>query len=430
MKNTRFSWLIVSDIFAFIIGFFAFIFLVFSPASFVQQSMIHAPSFTILVALWVLVLYVFNFYDFQKSKPNVVFLRNFSLAGIVMLIVGIIFFYLNPITAIAPKSNLVIFIGISLLIILGLRRLIYSATKNNIHTKCAIICKHPLGQNLFDEFNNHPELGFACIGRYPDIHSFMESKPETSLIIVDTHHREEISAIEQLFKTDNEVIDIIEAYETILYKVPVDLVTPDWIIHSIKKTTSGLYTGISRIIEIIVALTILIITLPVTVITAICIKFTDNGPIFYSQKRTGLLGKDFSLYKFRSMIIDSEKNGAVWASSNDNRITKIGKIIRKLHIDEIPQMWNILKGDITLVGPRAERPEFVEQLEQSIPFYYLRHTIKPGFTGWAQIKFRYARTIADSQEKFEYDLYYIKNRNFFMDIGIIIKTAQIIFTHD
>lgn len=430
MKNTRFSWLFISDVTAFIIGFFGFIFLAFPKEQFLQQSNIHAPTFSLLIILWILVLYIFNFYDFQKSKPNIVFLRNFGLAGIIMLVIGIIFFYLNPITAIAPKSNLVIFIGISLFIILGFRRLIYSVTRNNIHTKCAIICNHPLGKKLADEFHNHPELGFACIGMYPDIQSFITSSPETQLIIVDTHHRSEISEMEQLLKTNSEIIDIIEAYETILYKIPVDLVTPDWIIHSIKKSFSPFYSTVSRTIEILVALLIIVITLPVTLVTALAIKITDSGPIFYSQKRTGLLGKTFSLFKFRSMIVDSEKNGAVWASTNDNRITKVGKIIRKLHIDEIPQMWNIIRGDIGLVGPRAERPEFVTTLEKDIPFYYLRHTVKPGFTGWAQIKFRYARTIADSQEKFEYDLYYIKNRNIFMDLGIIIKTVQIIFTHE
>ena len=126
---------------------------------------------------------------------------------------------------------------------------------------------------------------------------------------------------------------------------------------------------------------------------------------------------------------DAKGGHPLWQQPNDNRITPIGKIIRKLHIDEIPQMINILKGDITLVGPRPEHPLFVKLLEESIPHYELRHVIRPGFTGWAQIKYRYARTIDDSREKFEYDLYYIKNRNIFLDFGVILKTIQIVFTH-
>jgi lipopolysaccharide/colanic/teichoic acid biosynthesis glycosyltransferase len=126
----------------------------------------------------------------------------------------------------------------------------------------------------------------------------------------------------------------------------------------------------------------------------------------------------------------AETGTAVWSTGGkDSRITKVGAITRKLHVDEIPQMLNLLKGDLALVGPRPERPEFVANLEKEIPYYFMRHTIKPGFTGWAQIKFRYARTVLDSEEKFEYDLFYLKNRNIFLDVGIILKTAQIVFTH-
>jgi lipopolysaccharide/colanic/teichoic acid biosynthesis glycosyltransferase len=126
---------------------------------------------------------------------------------------------------------------------------------------------------------------------------------------------------------------------------------------------------------------------------------------------------------------DAEKDGAQWAAHNDSRVTRVGAILRKTHIDEIPQLWNIIKGDLALVGPRPERPEFVEKLKQEIPYYFLRHIVKPGFTGWAQIKYRYARTVDDSREKFEYDLYYIKNRSLLLDLGIVVKTVQIIFTH-
>jgi lipopolysaccharide/colanic/teichoic acid biosynthesis glycosyltransferase len=124
---------------------------------------------------------------------------------------------------------------------------------------------------------------------------------------------------------------------------------------------------------------------------------------------------------------NSEKKGPVWAEKQDARITRIGKFLRKTHLDEIPQMLNILKGDISLVGPRPERPEFIEKLEKEIPFYHIRHLIKPGFTGWAQIKFRYSRSVIDSKEKFQYDLYYIKNNSLFLDIGILLKTFQLFF---
>ena len=172
-------------------------------------------------------------------------------------------------------------------------------------------------------------------------------------------------------------------------------------------------------------------------ILAIMARLIEDGkPIFIKQERVGLNNKIFKLYKLRSMIVSSEngmaeKDGAVWSSGleSDPRITKVGKIMRKTHIDEIPQMINVLKGDISIVGPRPERPEFVEVLEKEIPYYSFRHITKPGFTGWAQIKYHYANTTESSKEKFEYDLYYIKNSNIFIDIGIILRTVQIIFTH-
>lgn len=197
----------------------------------------------------------------------------------------------------------------------------------------------------------------------------------------------------------------------------------------LKKEQGTLYAITIRLFEIIFALVVLIITFPVTLIVIIAIKLEDGGAVIYKNDRIGKNGNVFYLYKFRSMIPNAETNGAVWASAGDARITRVGRITRKLHIDEIPQMWNILRGDLALVGPRPERPTIVKDLAEKIPYYDIRHSIKPGFTGWAQIKFRYARSVADSQKKLEYDLFYIKNRNFFMDIGIILKTVQIIFTH-
>jgi lipopolysaccharide/colanic/teichoic acid biosynthesis glycosyltransferase len=249
------------------------------------------------------------------------------------------------------------------------------------------------------------------------------------MLIIHKTAMEETELLEKTLASNIDVIDLAEAYENILYKIPVNFINSNWVIHSIKKQGDFFYYAISRIISIVFAIVVLIVTSPICLAIMIAMKIEDGGPIIFKNDRVGLNGKVFYLYKFRSMIVNAEKNGAEWAKVNDSRITKVGAITRKLHVDEIPQMINLLKGDLTLVGPRPERPDFVADLEKQIPYYFMRHTIKPGFTGWAQIKFRYARTIMDSQEKFEYDLYYIKNRNFFLDIGIILKTAQIVFTH-
>ena len=180
--------------------------------------------------------------------------------------------------------------------------------------------------------------------------------------------------------------------------------------------------------DIILALALLIATLPLWPIIALFIKVEDGGPIFYRQERIRKDGKPFFLIKFRSMNQEAEaKTGAIWAKEKDPRITRVGKFLRRVHLDELPQMLNILKGEISLVGPRPERPEFISQLEKEIPHYRMRHLIKPGFTGWAQLKFRYGRSVMDAREKFQYDLYYLKNRSLFLDLGILLKTFQLFF---
>jgi exopolysaccharide biosynthesis polyprenyl glycosylphosphotransferase len=164
-------------------------------------------------------------------------------------------------------------------------------------------------------------------------------------------------------------------------------------------------------------------------ITAAAIKFESRGPILYRQERVGLNGKTFSIAKFRSMRTDAEKDGKPrWAAANDDRITRVGQLIRRLRIDELPQLLNVLRGDMSLVGPRPERPFFVDQLTQDIPFYALRHSVKPGVTGWAQVRYHYGSTVEDSQEKLQYDLYYVKNHTLFLDLVVLLETVGVVLT--
>ena len=171
-----------------------------------------------------------------------------------------------------------------------------------------------------------------------------------------------------------------------------------------------------------------IFTWPIMLITAILIKIEDglSAPVFYSQERVGLDGQAFSIVKFRSMGTDAEKDGAKMASKNDDRTTSVGKRIRKYRIDELPQLYNVMRGEMGFVGPRPERPEFVQGLVKTIPYYNERHNVKPGLTGWAQLKYPYGETDADSLEKLKYDLYYIKHRSFMLDLLILIRTVEIV----
>jgi exopolysaccharide biosynthesis polyprenyl glycosylphosphotransferase len=180
-----------------------------------------------------------------------------------------------------------------------------------------------------------------------------------------------------------------------------------------------------RIEDIVLSLLLLTLLSWVVCITALLIKIESKGPVLFSQSRLGKRKKEYQIYKFRSMRVDAEKDsGPVWAKTNDDRITRVGKFIRKWRVDEIPQLWNVLKGDMSLVGPRPEREYFINQLEGIIPYYSQRFTVKPGLTGWAQVCYGYGDSVEDAIEKLNYDLFYIKNMSFFMDVVIIFRTVK------
>lgn len=203
-----------------------------------------------------------------------------------------------------------------------------------------------------------------------------------------------------------------------IYGVPLIEVMPDIMSPAGKLT--------KRIIDVVISSLTLLITSPVLVITAICIKLDSKGPLFYKQVRVGRKNEEFTIYKFRSMIANSEESGPEWSGDNDPRITRVGKIIRRLYIDELPQMINVLKNDMSLIGPRPERPFFVEQLKKEIPYYYKRLSVKPGITGWAQIKHKYDSSVEDVKTKVQYDFYYIENMSLKLDFKIMINTIIVI----
>ena len=215
-------------------------------------------------------------------------------------------------------------------------------------------------------------------------------------------------------------------YERLTGRVLLDMIRPSWLIFSSRGRRARLNELTCTAMHRIVALFGAILSLPIAILTAIVIKIESRGPVFYKQERVGKNGRVFTLMKFRSMRVDAEKDGPVWAKTEDDRMTRVGSIIRKIRVDEIPQFWNILRGDMNFVGPRPERPHFIAQLAQEIPFYEQRHLIAPGLTGWAQIKYPYGASIEDARKKLEYELYYIKNQSITLDLTIMFETIKTI----
>ena len=223
------------------------------------------------------------------------------------------------------------------------------------------------------------------------------------------------------------ILDLAGFYERVRGEVPVESLKASWLIYGQGFAQDWLRTLIKRVFDISISLVLLLMALPVMLMTALLIKLESAGPVFYRQQRVGRGGSAFDVIKFRSMRLDAEKDGiARWAQARDPRVTRVGAFIRKMRIDELPQLLNVLRGDMSLVGPRPERPVFVDQLKQQIRFYDIRHSVKPGVTGWAQVRYSYGASVEDAVRKLQFDLYYVKNHSLFLDLLILVETVRVV----
>ena len=225
------------------------------------------------------------------------------------------------------------------------------------------------------------------------------------------------------------VLDLASYFERALGQIRLDSLRVGWLIFGEGFRQSWRRTTIKRLFDIVVAFLMLLLATPVMLLAAILIVLEDGFPIFYRQERVGLDGRLFKIIKFRSMRNDAESDGKPrWATVDDDRVTRVGRVLRKLRIDELPQLYNVLTGDMSLVGPRPERPYFVDQLTRDIPFFAVRHSVKPGLTGWAQVSYPYGATIDDAVQKLQYDLYYVKNHSLFLDVVVLFETVGVVLT--
>jgi len=255
-------------------------------------------------------------------------------------------------------------------------------------------------------------------------------KARAGIIVVAISQRRGVLPLQQMIKCKLNGIEVVDAptfYEIMQGKLMLEHITPSWIIFSAGFRRTALVNVYKRGIDICLAVAGILLTAPFFPVIALAIKIDSNGPLFFRQVRVGAGEKPFLLYKFRSMREDAERDsGAVWAVKNDSRITGVGQFFRNSRIDELPQLFNVLKGDMSFIGPRPERPEFVESLKRDIYYYSKRHTIKPGLTGWAQVRYPYGASVEDAVEKLRYDLYYIKNISVFLDAQIMFETVKVV----
>jgi exopolysaccharide biosynthesis polyprenyl glycosylphosphotransferase len=421
--------------------------------SYIDEELLskHLIPFSIIFALWIVVFFINGLYEINKVQQGFKFYGTLVQNLLINTLLAVAFFYITGnITGLKPQTILLILVGVFAVLFLIWRKIFYKLmSSDRMGSNLAIIGIHPESLLLAEEIIAKPQLGYklkliinpdssplpekfevAEISR--DISEMrskiLEHKINTVVAINDPKYSPEVARY--LFENIDlkiQYFNLTDFYEKITGKVPVSSLERNWFLENISQKNQQWLNITKRIIDILLSIFFGLISLLILPFVAIAIKLESKGPLIYKQARIGLNNKVFTVYKLRSMTKNAEKNGAQWAKEDDARVTKVGKFIRKTRIDEIPQFVNIIKGNMSFVGPRPERPEFVSTLKEEITFYNERHLVKPGLTGWAQINFPYGASVADAKEKLQYDLFYIKNQSIALDISIILKTINTVF---
>lgn len=407
----------------------------------------HIGPFSVLFFILILLFYIANLYDFRLVAKNSQFLQLLTKVLLITAAFSIAFFYLNPGIKITPKKNLFIFLLVFAFFFFLWRQLFNYLLKSYLPKNIiGIIGYNEQVLGLIQEIKDKPTLGYRLafviddtqtmhpskfnIPIYKDIGNLkdliIKNKTSTIVLTADPHQSAQLrAALFACLPLHISFITLPKFYEQIAGKVPVDSINQMWFLENLSEGNKRIFDFAKRAYDFILAFTIFIITLPFWLIITLIIKHESSGPAFFTQVRTGRNGHAFRIYKFRTMT--TAGNDFTPTKTDDKRITRFGHFMRKTRIDEVPQVINIMKGEMSFVGPRPERPELIKELEASVPFYRERMLVKPGVTGWDQVSGEYhSPSYEDTLKKLQYDLFYIKNRSLYLDFVILLKTIYTI----
>jgi len=406
----------------------------------------NLARFGLVVVICGLALYYFDVYDLRASNRRVVlFVSLMQALGLACVILAFLY-YVAPSLAIG-RSVAVLATPLILVLILGWRMLHKSLEPLANRERLLIVGTAGNGIALAKEICSRTDLNFkvvgfldergenigkslvnpGIIGAAADVEA-IANREKVGRIVISLADRRGTMPVRELLHLRLAGIPVEEAhalYERITGRILLERLSPSWLILSDGFRKSAFVLTTKRLMDIVLSLVALVLSLPILAITALAILLEDGRPIRFRQRRIGLNGEEFTIVKFRSMHKDADRGVARWAAADDSRITRVGKVIRKFRIDEIPQFWNVLRGEMSLVGPRPEQPYFCTLLDDKIPFFGLRHTVRPGITGWAQIKYQYGASIDEAKSKLELDLFYIKHLSIMLDLAIIFETAKV-----
>lgn len=444
--------LLIGDFACLYIGLYLAVFLRYLKLPSTQFLELIAPM-TGLFFLATIVMFTAGLYDVSKSKNSWLFFQRIILSALAWIVFGIIYFYINPRKDVSPKTILLL-TSLSGFGLTAAWRFVYNKfISTKLTSGVVFVGITEEVHELIEKIKNEPQLGYHVTGiietsrinsniiaqhhitSYASIKELQAVHTQnTSLIVLSPHMGTDKQIVQELYQSLFQQISIIslsDFYESIMHRIPPFTFSEGWFVAHLQEQQKKIYDRLRILSDYLLALFVGIFCFITFPVIAIAIKLNSKGQIFFSQNRVGKGGLIFKVYKYRTMKSlsadgSAETNGPQFAASQDARITTVGKFLRLTRLDEIPQFINILKGEMSFIGPRPERPEFVAQLTEKMPFYSLRHLIKPGLTGWAQINKSYYGTIEENLQKLEYDLYYIKNRNFTLDISILLRTINTI----
>ncbi len=397
----------------------------------------HLLPFSLIFIVWLTIFYVADLYKHSTFRTRgALFSSLFSSVFISGISSVIIFYIFGGFFELTPKTNLAIFSAVFLALDYLMRSAFLGLFRSGA-INIVVLGDSPLIKEALAGLKDNPQAGYKVIHWFNDFSE--DSLPSLSeivrsgraeLVVIQpklVSDPKTIAALYDLLPMGINLMNFSDFYEAIFEKVPLEEVEEGWFVEHIAPRRP-IYDRVKRLTDILFASLGGLILLPFALLIAIIIKTTSRGPLIYKQARLGRGGKIFTLYKFRSMTTNQE--GPLWTEKNDSRITRFGRIIRFTHLDEIPQFWNILKGNISIVGPRPEAVGLAEKYSE-FPYYEIRHIIPPGLTGWAQTHFRPSASMSEAWEKLRYDIYYVKNRSFVLDFLIILKTLKYFFAnHD
>lgn len=395
-----------------------------------------------------LTLYFYDLYDYTViANRRELLLRLVQSLGIAWVLLALLFYFVPPL--LIGRGVSIYSVVIVLAFLLGWRIVIHTLTGHpDIGEKILVVGTGKAAHDTASIAWERRDAGYRIVGFVSENGHAPHKKIGRDLVLGTTQDLESIireSHIDRVviavrerrgtFPTDTllkmslagdvSIEECTSFFERVTGRVHLDLLRPSWLIFAGRRKDTRLRMAIREGCHRLLALSGLVLSLPVALVTALLIKLDSKGPVFYRQERVGKNGRIFKVIKFRSMKVDAEKDGRpIWAASDDERVTRVGRVIRKTRIDEIPQFWNILKGEMNFVGPRPERPHFVARLAAEIPFYEHRHLVAPGLTGWAQTKYPYGASVEDARQKLQYDLYYIKNQSLSLDFVIVCETFK------